>query len=106
ESSPIADVAIEPIEITGAPASRVHVSLAQAVAHRVRSERNTILLGSDKPARCVRRNAPQAARPGQDAMAALGHAAPGALDPVAVLKVTGSADAQAAALAAQAAVRA
>jgi type IV pilus assembly protein PilQ len=106
ESSPIADVAIEPIEITGAPASRVHVSLAQAVAHRVRSERNTILLDFDKPSPSARPQVPQAARPGQDAMAALGHAAPGALDPVAVLKVTGSADAQAAALAAQAAVQA
>ena len=34
----------------GAPASRVRITLAQPVAHRVRSDRNTVVIDFDKPA--------------------------------------------------------
>jgi type IV pilus assembly protein PilQ len=46
--SPIAHVSIEPTESLGAPASRVRVALSQPVAHRVRSERNTIIVDFEK----------------------------------------------------------
>jgi type IV pilus assembly protein PilQ len=42
---PIAAVAVETIAgVAGVPASRIHVSLLQPLAHRVRSERNTIVV--------------------------------------------------------------
>src|SRR5262249_15073464 len=47
--SPIATVSVEPYESMGAPASRVRIALAQPVAHRVRSERNTVIVGFEKP---------------------------------------------------------
>ncbi len=47
--SPIAGVSVEAAESLGAPASRVRVALAQPVAHRVRSERNTVVVDFDKP---------------------------------------------------------
>src|SRR6059036_121610 len=47
--SPIATVTVEPYESLGAAASRVRIVLAQPVAHRVRSERNTIIVDFDKP---------------------------------------------------------
>jgi type IV pilus assembly protein PilQ len=47
--SPIAHVSVEPAESLGAPASRVRIALAQPVAHRVRSERNTVVIDFDKP---------------------------------------------------------
>jgi type IV pilus assembly protein PilQ len=46
--SPIASVSVEPGESLGAPASRVRIALAQPVAHRVRSERNTVVIDFDK----------------------------------------------------------
>src|SRR4051794_13802704 len=48
--SPIAHVSVEAAESLGAPASRVRVALSQPVAHRVRSERNTVVVDFDKPA--------------------------------------------------------
>src|SRR5258707_8371559 len=48
--SPITSVTIEPADSLGAPASRVRVALTQPVAHRVRSDRNTIVIEFDKPA--------------------------------------------------------
>jgi type IV pilus assembly protein PilQ len=66
---PIASVAVEPTESMGAPTSRVRVTLAQPVAYRVRSERNTIVLDFEKPsgktapyvmAPASRQNAPDA----------------------------------------------
>ena len=48
--SPIAGVSIEAAESLGRPASRVRVSLAQPVSHRVRSERNTVVIEFDKAA--------------------------------------------------------
>src|SRR5262245_20542840 len=47
--SPIANVTVEPYESLGASASRVRIVLAQPVAHRVRSERNTVIVDFDKP---------------------------------------------------------
>ena len=47
--SPIASVAVEAAESMGAPASRVHITLAQPVGYRVRSDRNTIVVDFDKP---------------------------------------------------------
>lgn len=72
---PIADVAVEPIQNGGTPSSRVRVSLAEPVAHRVRSERNTVVVefagpidamadGSQPPAQTVTQ--------GIDPIAALG----------------------------------
>jgi type IV pilus assembly protein PilQ len=48
--SPITGVTIEPADSLGAPASRVRIALTQPVAHRVRSDRNTIIIEFDKPA--------------------------------------------------------
>ncbi len=47
--SPIAAVSVGPTDEMGAPASRVRITLAQPVSHRVRSERNTIVVDFDKP---------------------------------------------------------
>jgi type IV pilus assembly protein PilQ len=47
--SPIASVAVEPADWLGTPASRVRVVLTQHVAHRVRSERNTVVIDFEKP---------------------------------------------------------
>ncbi len=47
--SPIAGVSIEPGESVGAPTSRVRIALAQVVGHRVRSDRNTVVVDFDKP---------------------------------------------------------
>src|SRR6267378_767557 len=49
EKSPIAGVSIEAAESMGAPASRVRVALAQPVVHRIRSDRNTIVVDFEKP---------------------------------------------------------
>jgi type IV pilus secretin PilQ/predicted competence protein len=73
--SPITSVSIEPPDATAT--SRVRVSLAQPVAHRVHSDRNTIVLQFDKPvagATPVLRQAPvHQARPvAVDPLAALG----------------------------------
>src|SRR5262249_42377560 len=47
--SPIASVNVEPFDSLGAPSARVRVVLAQPVAHRARSERNTVIVDFDKP---------------------------------------------------------
>src|SRR2546426_8458882 len=49
EKSPIAGVSIEAAESMGAPASRVRVTLAQPVVHRIRSDRNMIVVDFEKP---------------------------------------------------------
>jgi type IV pilus assembly protein PilQ len=48
EKSPFAGVAVEAAESLGAPASRVRITLTQPLAHRVRSERNTIVVDFEK----------------------------------------------------------
>jgi len=45
----IANVTVESAESMGAPAARVRIALAQPVAHRVRSDRNTVVVDFDKP---------------------------------------------------------
>jgi type IV pilus assembly protein PilQ len=65
--SPIADVSVEPIESEGAPSSRVRITLAQPVAHHVRSDRKIVIVDFDKaPAKSN-----VAAPPPLDAIAAL-----------------------------------
>src|SRR5437660_946147 len=46
--SPIAAVSVEPYESMGVSSSRVRIVLAQPVAHRVRSDRNTVVVDFDK----------------------------------------------------------
>jgi type IV pilus assembly protein PilQ len=46
---PIAGVTVEPADWLGAAGSRVHIDLAEPVGHRVRSDRNTIVVDFDKP---------------------------------------------------------
>ena len=46
--SPISAVSVEPFESMGAPAARVRVMLAQPVAHRARSDRNSVVVEFDK----------------------------------------------------------
>src|SRR2546428_1495323 len=49
EKGPTAAVPIEAAESMGPPASRVRVALAQPVVHRIRSERNMIVVDFEKP---------------------------------------------------------
>ena len=46
--SPIAGVTVENADALGAPTSRVRIALAEAVAHRVRSEKNTVIVEFEK----------------------------------------------------------
>jgi type IV pilus assembly protein PilQ len=46
--SPIASVAVEAAESLGAPAARVRIALAQPVSHRVRSDRNTVVIDFER----------------------------------------------------------
>jgi type IV pilus assembly protein PilQ len=48
ENSLFAGVSVEPTESLGAPASRVRITLTQPLVHRVRSDRNTIVVEFDK----------------------------------------------------------
>jgi type IV pilus assembly protein PilQ len=45
----IAGVFVDAVESMGTPATRVRVVLAQSVAHRVRSDRNTVVVDFEKP---------------------------------------------------------
>ena len=96
--SPIAGVSIEPAESLGRPASRVRVTLSQPVSHRVRSDRNTVVVDFDKPSPDA---APFVLAPASakgaapDAMLALQNAP--AADPIAALGLDNKAAAPAAA---------
>jgi type IV pilus assembly protein PilQ len=82
-ASPVADVRIEATELFGEPVSRVHITLAQAVGHRVRSDRNRVVIDFERPKAGVHPLPPAAARP--DPIDALGHAslaAKPAVDPI------------------------
>ena len=46
--SPITSVSVEPTEILGARVTRVRVGLAEPVAHRVRSDRNNVVVDFEK----------------------------------------------------------
>ena len=87
-NSPIAKVSVEAAESLGSPASRVRVTLAQPVAHRVRSDRNTVVIDFDKPSAkaapyVLPSPAATASGPAPDAMLALQNAA--IVDPIAAL---------------------
>ena len=87
-NSPIAKVSVEAAESLGSPASRVRVTLAQPVAHRVRSDRNTVVIDFDKPsAKAAPYVLPSPAAtgsgPAPDAMLALQNVA--IVDPIAAL---------------------
>ena len=101
--SPIAAVAVESTDSMGTPGSRVRVTLAQPVAHRVRSQRNTIVVDFDRPSGrpFVLPPAPTAAgSPAQltapDAMKALEMVEVPAVDPLAALGLIASPAPQAA----------
>src|SRR3954466_9196326 len=89
--SRIAHVWVAGAESLGAPAARVRVALSQPVAHRVRSERNTVVVDFDKPAAKAApfvlppasRQAAAVSRPSPDAMLALQNVP--AADPIAAL---------------------
>ncbi len=69
--SPIAAVTVEPSDVDAFGTSRVRVTLAQPVAHRVRTERNAIVVDFDRPAGVVAASAPPAGAH-VDPIAALG----------------------------------
>ena len=71
--SPIASVVIEAAESLGAPASRVRIALAQPVTHRVRSDRNTVVIDFERSTGKVPYVLPPTASTGStpDAMQAL-----------------------------------
>ena len=90
--SPIVSVAVEPVDSLGTMASRVRIALAQPVTHRVRSDRNTVVVDFERtPAKGVPYVLPPAARPtgasaAPDAMQALQENVDvRALDPIAAL---------------------
>jgi len=82
----IASISVEAAESMGAPVSRVRIALAQPVAHRIRSERNTVVVDFDKPAARAPYVLPPVAKSPPDAMMALqqGTEAPG-VDPISAL---------------------
>jgi type IV pilus secretin PilQ/predicted competence protein len=93
--SPIASVAIESAESLGAPASRVRIVLAQPVSHRVRSDRNTVVVdferNSGKGAPYVLPPPATAAGSVPDAMQALDQRVdPTAIDPIEALGLSPS----------------
>src|SRR5205823_5289773 len=67
---PIAAVSVEPAESLGAPVSRVRVTLSQPLKHRLRSERNAILIDFEKTSGAPY-VLPPLSRPLPDPMAAL-----------------------------------
>jgi type IV pilus assembly protein PilQ len=96
--SAIAKVTVESAESMGAPAARVRIALAQPVAHRVRSDRNTVVVDFDKPSAKTppyvlppqARDANGAAAKGTlNAMDALRETAAATVDPIAALGLEG-----------------
>ena len=69
--SPVAGVTVEAAESLGAPVSRVRITLAQAVTHHVRSDRNTIVVDFDPATAATPVVFPVSARRSVDAIAAL-----------------------------------
>jgi type IV pilus assembly protein PilQ len=92
--SPIAGVAVETSESMGAPISRVRITLAQAVAHRVRADRNTIVVDFDKAAGGATSVLPPVSRNRPDAMAALDQGSGSRPDALAALGLTQPASAR------------
>src|SRR5262245_6243659 len=89
---PIEGVAVEPADPIGEGSPRVRVRLSQPVAHRVRSERNTVVIDFDRtairPVVATPTAVPVAARTQTAApqqAQTLATANPGAVDPIAAL---------------------
>jgi type IV pilus assembly protein PilQ len=61
--SPISSVAVEPVEILGARVTRVRVSLAQPVGHKVRSDKNNVVVDFDRVAAATTNQTPAATTP-------------------------------------------
>jgi len=83
--SPIASVVIEAAESLGAPASRVRIALAQPVTHRVRSDRNTVVIDFERSAGKVPYVLPPSTastRSTPDAMQALAQKESTSIDPI------------------------
>ncbi|MBI3492524.1 MAG: type IV pilus secretin PilQ [Acidobacteria bacterium] len=78
----IAGVSVEGIDSMGTPSARVRVVLAQPVAHRVRSDRNNVVVDFDKPANPATAASLSRARSG-DPMSALTE--PPVVDPITAL---------------------
>lgn len=96
--SPIAAVAVEPSDADAFGTSRIRVTLAQPVAHRIRADRNAIVVDFDKPAGLVSASAPPPGAHAADPIAALGldgkrQSAPDARKPAAVPRPAQSAGA-------------
>ena len=79
--SAIADVTVENNDALGAPASRVRITLAEAVAHRVRSEKNQVIVDFDKTTGKAGKGAPYVLPPAADAPPS------NAADPIAALNL-------------------
>ncbi len=84
---PIASVAVEPEDAADASGPKVRITLTQPVTHRVRSDRNTVVIDFDKlAANAAPYVLPPASRGAPDAMLAIQRAAGApAVDPIAVL---------------------
>jgi type IV pilus secretin PilQ/predicted competence protein len=86
--SPIADVTVENADALGAPSSRIRIVLSEAVAHRVRSEKNDIIVEFDKKdGKSVPYVMPPASRAAADALQAAPGTATGAADPISALSL-------------------
>src|SRR5258706_10667937 len=84
--SPLAGVTVENADALGAPASRVRIALAEAVAHRVRSEKNTVIVEFERVnGKSVPYVLPPVSRDMVDA--ALADAGHGVADPIAALNL-------------------
>jgi len=84
--SPISAVEVEAGDASGMPASRIRITLVQPVAHRVRSDRNKIVIDFDKTSAAAPPYVlPPASRAAPDAMMALRTPEPLAVDPIAAL---------------------
>jgi type IV pilus assembly protein PilQ len=92
-NSPITGVTVEPAESPSEPGSRVRIELAQPVGHRVRSERNTIVVDFDKPSPRPVSHVPAAGSALEAAPVAtvgLGQAETTTVDPIAALGLGGA----------------
>ncbi len=87
-TGPIARVALEATDFMGTPVSRVRVSLTEAVAYRVRSERNTIVVDFDRIADRSVSVAPIGSGKPPDAMQALAKSKVAAVDAILALALS------------------
>jgi type IV pilus assembly protein PilQ len=81
----IAGVFVDAVDSIGSPTTRVRVVLAQSVAHRVRSDRNTVVVDFEKPP--APSGASQSRGRSADPIAAI-QADPVAVDPIAALNAS------------------